>query len=122
MRQAFESRGFGVNSTLWDFYSVGAGSTYLRTSPKVKCNAWQQWLVNEVPWSVYTNDVKQSFARFGDVAVITVSRSGGEYSDLHYNYTATNDYIGNNDAGKSENTSANGGYLGLTKEEKELSS
>ena len=39
---------------------------------------------------------------------------------MHYNYANTNDAVGANDAGSAENTSAEGGYLGLTDEEEEL--
>ncbi len=120
MKDAFESRGFSVNGTLWNFYSTGAGSGYNRTSPEELCTPWQQWYVNEVPWDVYTTAVKQSFAQYNDAAIVVLSRSGGEYSDLHYNYRNTNDTVGANDAGTAENTSSEGGYLGLTDEEEEL--
>lgn len=120
MKDAFESRGFRVNQTLWDFYSTGAGSSYKRTNPEGKCTPWQQWWVNEAPWSAYSSSVLDSFNSYGDVAVVTLSRSGGEYSDLHYNYASQGDNVGNNDKGKVENTSADGGYLGLTDEETDL--
>lgn len=73
-----------------------------------------------MPWSVYTDAVKQSFDEYDDVAVIVISRSGGEYSDLHYNYSSSNDVVGDNDKGIAENLSSEGGYLGLTDEEEEL--
>lgn len=73
-----------------------------------------------MPWSVYTDAVKQSFDEYDDVAVIVISRSGGEYSDLHYNYSSSNDVVGDNDKGNAENLSSEGGYLGLTDEEEEL--
>lgn len=121
MRDSFESRGFVVNPTLWSFYVSGGGSKYkmINWTPTL-CTEWREWYVNEVPWSVYTNTEKSSFTEYGDVAVVTLARSGGEYSDLHYNYTAENDYIGNNDRNSKENTAANGGYLGLSPQEKEL--
>ena len=120
MKEAFTSRGFEVNETLWNFYLNGAGASYKRTDPQTKCTAWQQWEVNEVPWSVYTSDVIDSFKQYNDIAVVTISRSGGEYSDLHYNYKSTDDTVGENDKGNMENTSINGGYLGLTDEEEQL--
>ena len=120
MKTAFESRDFQVNPTLWNFYSTGAGSTYKRTSPEGACTEWRQWSINEVPWSVYTDSVKSSFASYDDVAFIIISRTGGEYSDLHYNYSGSGDYTGNNDKGTMENTSAEGGVLGLTQQEKDL--
>lgn len=120
MKDAFTSRGFEVNQTLWDFYLTGAGSSYKMTDPQEKCTPWQQWDVNEVPWSAYTAQVKDSFSQYKDIAIVTISRSGGEYSDLHYNYTDDNDLVGANDKGSKENTSSNGGYLGLTDEEEQL--
>lgn len=120
MKDAFESRGFTVNPSLWNFYASGAGSKYKRTSPEGNCTPWQQWRVNEVPWSEYPTAVRDSFAAYGDAAVIVLSRSGGEYSDLHYNYGSAADTVGNNDLGKAENKSSEGGYLGLTDEEEQL--
>lgn len=121
MKQAFESRGFSVNPTLWNFYSTGEGSSYkMITWPKTNCTQWQQWSVNEVPQSKYTAQVTDSYAAYGDAAIVMLSRSGGEYSDLHFNYANSNDFVGNNDNNKKENTSAEGGYLGLSDEEDAL--
>lgn len=117
MKDAFESRGYQVNSTLWNFYK---SSSHQRTNPKGNCTPWQQWKVDEVPWNEYSQEVKDSFSSYGDLAVITISRSGGEYSDLHYNYASSLDTKGNNNLGKAENTSENGGYLGLSNEETSL--
>ena len=122
MKDAFSQKGFSVNNTLWDFYSSGDGSKYKRTSPEGECTQWRQWRVNEVPWNVYTTDVKNSFANPGkkSVAIITISRTGGEYSDLHYNYSGNNDFIGGNALNQFENTPEDNGYLGLTDEETAL--
>lgn len=122
MKDAFTDKGFSVNQTLWDFYKSGAGSSYNRTSPATNCKQWQVWDVNEVPWSVYTNDVKNSFVNNtkDSIAIITISRTGGEYSDLHYNYNAANDFVGLNAGGSKENTPEDNGYLGLTDQEEEL--
>ncbi len=121
MKEAFESRGFHVNPTLWNFYSTGEGSSYKMIKwNKALCTPWQQWTVNEVPQDVYTDEVKNSYSVYGDVAIVMLSRSGGEYSDLHYNYASSSDLVGNNDKGTRENTSADGGYLGLSNEEDAL--
>ncbi len=104
LKDAMTDRGFSVNQTLWNFYASGAGSRYTRTDPRSSCTEGQKWTVNEVPWSVYTDAVKNSFASYGDVAIVVLSRSGGEYSDLHYSSTEDPD----------------GNYLNLTDEEKEL--
>ena len=44
-----------------------------------------------MPWDVYTDDVKDSVAQYGDAAIVTLSRVGGEGADLSYgevNYLA----------------------------------
>ena len=47
-----------------------------------------------MPWDVYTDDVKSSVAQYGDAAIVTLSRVGGEGADLSYgevNYLALDD-------------------------------
>lgn len=104
LKEALESRGFSVNKTLWNFYASGAGSTS-KVDPKGQCLGNVVWAMNETPWSSYSQSVKNSFAAYGDVAVVVLSRTGGENSDLHES---------------SEVSYENGGYLGLTAEEKAL--
>ena len=122
MQEAFTSKGFQVNQTLWNFYASGAGSTYKRTSPETQCTQWRQWKVNEVPWSVYTPTVISSFTNVSkdSIAIVTISRTGGEYSDLHFNYSGNNDTVGGNARGEFENTPEDNGYLGLTNEEDQM--
>lgn len=86
LKEALESRGVSVNSTLWDFYTKGAGKEYVRT-PGKEANQENQsgragWHINEVPASAYTNEVKSSFAQYKDAAIVTISRISGEGSDL----------------------------------------
>ena len=48
----------------------------------------------EVPWNVYTDDVKDSVASYGDAAIVVLSRIGGEGADLDFketNYLALDD-------------------------------
>lgn len=101
-----EDGGFIVNPTLWNFYKTGAGAKYTRTNPKASCTEGQKWKVNEVPQSAYTSQVKSSYSEYGDCAFVVISRSGGEYSDLHYSNT--------------EESETKGNYLALTDEEKAL--
>lgn len=120
MKDAMTSRGFSVNETLWNLYESGAAKDYKMTHPTWQCVPWQQWKVNEAPWNIIEEGAGSTFAEYGDVAIITLSRLGGEYSDLHYNYKNKEDFVGDNDKGVMENSSADGGYLGLTNEEDEL--
>lgn len=41
----------------------------------------------EVPWNVYTDDVKDSVASYGDAAIVVLSRIGGEGADLDFKET-----------------------------------
>lgn len=71
MKKALTNAGLSVNNTLWDFYKSGAGKDYIRTD---------RFTINEVPWSKYTDAVNNSFASYGDAAIIVLSRKAGEGS------------------------------------------
>ena len=54
LKEALESRGVSVNSTLWDFYTKGAGKRICTHTWKKKQNQENQsgragWHINEVP-------------------------------------------------------------------------
>lgn len=108
LKTAFTGVGLGVNDTLWNLYSTGAGKTYLngRTNPQAACTEGQTWKINEAPWSVVSS-AQSSFSSFNNAAIVVLGRMGGEYSDLHY-------------SSEGENTAENGGVLALTTQEKEL--
>ena len=86
LKEALESRGLKVNPTLWDFYESGAGSTYIRTPGKLanqtSGGSRDSYTINEVPLSVYTEDVTASLAQYNDAAIVTISRVAGEGADL----------------------------------------
>ena len=87
LRSAMEKAGFQVNSTLWDFYLIGEGSAYQRVSGGFTGSS----AVGEAPWSAYTQPVLDSVASYGDAAIVTLSRVGGEGADLDFvttNYLA----------------------------------
>lgn len=84
LKEALEHSGFSVNEKLWDFYLEEENAIYLRDQAEDYC-------VNEMPWNVYTKDVLDSVASYGDAAIVTLSRAGGEGGDLEfqeYNYLA----------------------------------
>ena len=84
-KKALEDVGFEVNPTLWDFYATGAGKDYVRTPGKgTSLGDRASWHINEVPASAYTDDVKSSFASYGDAAIVMISRVAGEGADLEY--------------------------------------
>ena len=82
LRSALEKVGVTVNPTLWDFYTTGAGKDYARDNGGTVATA--SATTAEVPWDVYTDDVKNSVAEYGDAAIVTLSRVGGEGADLDY--------------------------------------
>ena len=87
LRGALEKAGFSVNGSLWDFYLEGPGRDYVRDSGGFTSSA----AVGEAPWSVYTDEVKDSFLQYGDAAIVVLSRVGGEGVDLAYQGT---NYLG----------------------------
>lgn len=80
LKTALEKTGMKVNETLWNFYSKGRGSKYARENGSMVSLA--SAIVAEVPWSVYTDEVKASVASYGDAAIVVISRVGGEGADL----------------------------------------
>lgn len=107
LKEALEADGLEVNPTLWDFYLTGEGSKFPRNPSKdtdaTGIKVRSDYNVNEVPQSVYTDAVKDSFASYGDAAIVTITRLAGEMYDV------PND-------GFTDGTDA----LQLTQEEKDL--
>ena len=92
LKAALEKAGLSVNETLWSFYAEGAGSKYARENGGMVSLA--SAVVTEVPWEVYTDEVKKSVDSYGDAAIIVLSRVGGEGADLEFastNYLALDD-------------------------------
>lgn len=88
LKDSMVNAGFGVNETLWDFYEVDAAE-YLRPVGGVVTT--DSATTSECPWNVYTDEVKNSVASYGDAALVTLSRVGGEGADLQFdglNYLA----------------------------------
>ena len=87
LKSALEKAGIKVNPTLWDFYLTGEGSAYQRVSGGFTASSQ----VGEAPWSAYTQSVLDSVSNYGDAAIVTISRVGGEGADLEFlksNYLA----------------------------------
>ncbi len=83
-KKALEDAGFTVNKELWDFYATGAGKEYIRKPAKGMdgIGSRDQYHVNEVPLSVYTDAVKSSFASYKDAAIVMLTRVSGEMFDM----------------------------------------
>lgn len=103
LKAAFEDVGYEVNQTLWDFYK-GNHETYARSNPSIFASR-NNFSINECPVSEYTQAVKDSFAQYGDAAIVVIARSGGEGDDL---------------TRKLEDSEGGGTYLQLTTQEKDM--
>ncbi len=92
-----------VNPTLWSFYTEGDGAAYRRASGSGESAVLAGHAsINEVPADKYPQNVLDSFEEYGDAAIITFSRVGGEGYDCNFDGIA--DY----------------NYLALSEEEKQL--
>jgi len=82
LKVALEKSGFEVNPTLWDFYLTGDGAQYSRNAGSGESAALMgSFNIGEAPWSVYTQELKDSMAAYGDAIIVTISRIGGEGAD-----------------------------------------
>lgn len=71
-----------TNSTLYNHYLTNL-SKYRRVNADTTGGTIDQYRINEAPWSeVLTQEVKDSFKDYSDVALVFISRSGGEGNDL----------------------------------------
>ena len=94
-----------VNSELWKLYKT---SNYRRKVTSINDATITDYKINEMPWSKYTTKVVDSFANYGDCALVMLSRYGGEGVDVPYGIDELKDYM------------TDGDYLKLNKEEVEL--
>ncbi len=68
MAKAFKDGGFNINQTLYDEYANNKSFVSIN-SP------------NEAPQSLYTSAIKNTFEKFSDAAIVTLSRYGTENTD-----------------------------------------
>ena len=108
LKTALEKEGFEVNGTLWDFYLTGEAKEYTRGNAgavvldSATASGYGSAEIVEAPWEVYTEDVLNSFANYGDAAIVVLSRIGGEGADSYFDHTLGNDknYLALNDIEK----------------------
>ena len=94
-----------VNTDLWKFYKTAG---FKRENAKLSGGSPDQYRINEVPWEKYSDALKSTFANYGDVALVVLSRSSGEGADLPSGLDALKPYM------------TDGDYLRLCKEELDL--
>ncbi len=108
LKDALEQDGFSVNPTLWDFYTSGNGSKYGLKSAAGSLNNYifknEEFAVNEVPQSAYSDAEWDSVKSYGDAAIVVIGRVCGEGKDLPV--------VGAGDA--------NGNMLSISREERDL--
>ncbi|MBE7002408.1 MAG: hypothetical protein E7421_06940 [Ruminococcaceae bacterium] len=91
LKGALEQVGFSVNPTLWDFYLSKEISKYARKGGGMV--SLEATKVSEVPYNLYTDEVLNSVAGYGDAAIVVLSRVGGEGADMEFgevNYLSLN--------------------------------
>ena len=94
-----------VNPEQWKFY---AGAGYKRVNADTTGGNQGQYRINEVPWSEYSDALKGTWSQYGDVALVTLARSGGEGADLPSGLPELEPYM------------TDGDYLRLCKEEVDM--
>ncbi len=82
LQASLAEAGFSVNPTLVNFYNDNTKSGSGRGSAPGNGSVSPGYNTGETPVASYTEDVKSSFAEYGDAAVVIFSRIGGEGFDL----------------------------------------
>lgn len=89
LKEGFESQGFKVNETLWDFYAEGAGKDYGLASGSISFGDAEDFKINEAPLALL-KDEKVLDSVKDTVPVYVLSRVAGEGRDMPrsmYNHT-----------------------------------
>lgn len=94
-----------VNPDQWKFYATCG---YKRVNADTTGGNQLQYRINEVPWEKYTPALQNTWANYGDVALVVLARSGGEGADLPSSSPELEEYM------------TDGDYLQLCKEEIEM--
>ena len=84
LKDALTDQGIEINQKLWDWY-VSTADKYGRQTPASisdQLAANTQYAVNEAPWAEVEGANADSFAEYGDAAIVVLARSGGEGADL----------------------------------------
>ena len=86
LKAALEQSGLVVNETLWNSYLNAEGKPLYDRSASAGESAVLagQSGIAEAPMSHYTDEIKNSIAQYGDAAIITFSRIGGEGYDCEF--------------------------------------
>lgn len=80
LKTALEAENFEVNPAMWDFYTVGAAKD-IRMDVKDMAGTGR-YLIHEASPELFTSVQEESFSQYGDAAIVTIARSGGESADI----------------------------------------
>lgn len=75
--EGLQNAGFTTNSELSELYV-----NYRGDRPVISINNGQEWTLPEIPVAEYSDEVLQRAKEFSDTAMIVISRTGGEGTDL----------------------------------------
>ena len=79
LQDSLKQAGFNINQKLVDFYSSSASGSGSSTPTSYDGTAYNT--IGETPIQNYTDEIKDSFVNYNDLAVIVISRSGTEGAD-----------------------------------------
>ena len=96
---------FGDGCFNQDQWKYLASSKYKRVNAATTGGNQNQYRINEIPWDKYPAKLRDTWANYGDVALVVLARSGGEGADLPSAHPELVDYM------------TDGDYLRLCKEE-----
>ena len=82
LQKVLEDEGFTVNPTLAAFYAASSHSSGAGSLSAGNGSETGGWVIDEVPQSEYTADVKASYKDYNDAAVVVLIPSGAEGNDL----------------------------------------
>ena len=82
LKDSFESRGFGVNKNLWDFYTDGAGSKYGLGEGSINYGRGENFSINECPLSLINETSGLMDSVNGTIPVFVLKRVAGEGRDM----------------------------------------
>lgn len=82
LRIAFQEQGFGVNETLWDFYSEGNGKSYGLGPGSISWGDSEDFSINECPLDVMEKESGLLDSAKGTVPVFVWGRKVGEGRDM----------------------------------------
>lgn len=95
IEQSLKDAGFNVNPVLSAFYNDTAASGPVRGTMSFSGYNYHSYFPTyETPQSSYTQDVKDSYDDYGDAAVVILSRTGGEGTDLPRTSLVSEEYEG----------------------------